>query len=232
MNTISSVKTNTKPQTQTQTFTQLLASVPPWARYSAETWVSSTNVLPDLTGNSRNATTVSLTKSGTTGAGAIVQIQNLKGFTTSSIQFPTGSLPTTYTICSLTCYQAANRNRIITADNGALFGHYAGNRGVVSNNGWQTSSTNTTTVGNWLNMVYTNSGNISVPNNILVNSTGVATANTGTGNARLSINGIGSTEQSDFRFSQLIIWNQALTLSQMNVLATALNTYLTTGVLQ
>ena len=81
-------------------------------------------------------------------------------------------------------------------------------------------------------MVMTNSTSIAVPNNVLVDSVARGTVNGGTGGYTLSINGSGSQEQSDFQFSQLIIWNQALTTTEMSVVATALNTYLTTGVLQ
>ena len=80
-------------------------------------------------------------------------------------------------------------------------------------------------------MVLTNGPNVS--NNVMVDGVSITESTGGLGGSDLRINGPGAcSEPSEFEFSQLIIWNQALTSAEMNVVSTALNTYLTSGTLR
>jgi hypothetical protein len=228
-------------------YKQLIADIPPYGIYSADSWNSSTNTLTDLTGNGHNATTSSVTFGTETGNGALASISYLSGTTVSGITWPQDSISKTFTICSLTRYASAttNANRILTATSynnlNFLHGHWNGGvaplAGVAyygdSSNGFMTNTqtSQVTPINNWVNMCGTNSASVSFPNNILANKTpvgiknGVALTTTG----QMAIN---ASEKSDFRFSQLIIFNTALTQSQMVIVSNAMNTYLTTGILQ
>ena len=235
MGKLSSIKSYKSSSKSALSFAQLLINKPAWAQYSASSWSGTT--LTDLTTNGRNATTSGVSQSTASGNGATATISYLAGTTSNSIQFPTGSQPSTYTIALIDRYVATNQKRILTTNSNTLgsdlYGHWNALRGVAYQEGtWNTPQTNTGTNTNWLNIVMTNSTSIAVPNNVLVDSVARGTVNGGVGGYTLSINGSGSLEQSDFQFSQLIIWNQALTTTEMSVVATALNTYLTTGVLQ
>ena len=88
------------------------------------------------------------------------------------------------------------------------------------------------TFNNWLGCVGTNSGTVSIPNNIFVDGTAVGTTNGGGGTDTINVLGGQSSQVCQFGFSKLIIWDVALTSTEMGVVATALNTYLSTGVLQ
>ena len=216
-------------------FQTLIATKAMWGQYSAASWVSGTNTLTDLTGNGRNATTANLTSGTAAGNGATASIAYLAGTTTGTILWPAGSVPAVYTICSITRYAnaAANQQRLLcSSTNYWAHGHYAGQRGITYNGAaWRTPLVNTGVVTDWLNFCATSSA--ANPTNILLDTNPVGLAIAGNGAASAAcINLSAAGAPSDFQFSQLLIWNQELTAAELAIVAAALNTYLTTGVLQ
>lgn len=216
-------------------FQTLLANKPPWGQYSASSWSGTT--LTDLTTNGRNATTSGVSLGTTTGNGATGTITSLAGGITNTILWPAGSIASSYTICGLTRYTTTNttnqQRTLCSSTNNWLQGHWANKRGVAFNaSSWRTQSTTSTgTLLNWLNSCATSSS--TGPNNILMDGVGVGLNVGGNGVVSpLSINLCQGGETSDFEFSQLIIWDQVLTDTELLVVSTALNTYLSTGVLQ
>ena len=220
-------------------FQTLLINKPAWGQYSASSWSGTT--LTDLTGNGRNATTsANMALGSTTGNGATSTITSIGGTRTGTISWPVGSLPTTYCIASLTRYNTGTNQRVINGSSATidfLQGHWNGGRGMVYANGWKQQS-NTGTLLNWVGMVNTNSASVSAPNSVLIDGVASSTSNGGVGSGPtgvgLRINvATGTFDQpSDFEFSQLIIWDVVLTATEMSVVATALNTYLSTGILK
>jgi hypothetical protein len=171
-----------------------------------------------------------VTQSSSIENGSTVAITYLSGTPASKIIFPAGSLPTTCTIAFLTRHSGATSLRVLVAGTD-LFGHWNSGRGIVFNTDFKTEPTSSGTVTDWTNMVVTNSLSIALPKNVLLGGSPMGSrGNGGTGNQVLSINM--TTENSDFQFSQLIIWDQTLTVAEMTAVATALNTYLSTGNLQ
>ena len=206
-----------------------------WAAYSAEKWISATNILPDLTGNGRNATTSGVTYSTGTGNGATATVAYLSGNTGSTINWPAGSVPANFSICTLSRYTGGTSRRIINStDNCDMFGHWNGNAGIVyfecawqtNNNGAGASSV--TAQQNWVYTSTTN-GSVAVPNNVVVN--GVASGyfnNTGHSARTLAINN-NSGESTDFQFSQMFIWDSVFTAAQLMTVNLFMKTYLSTG---
>ena len=236
LSSISCAGSRPKIATTTPTFQSILASKPPWGRYSANSWVIGTNTLTDLTGNGRHATTSGVTNFAASGNGAAANIAYLDGTTTSTILWPAGSIPATYTMCSITRYASsvsANQQRTLcSSSNNWLHGHHGSKRGVAFNAAtWRTAQTSTGTMLDWLNFCATSSA--TAPTNVLIDgsSAGLAVGGGGVSMAAC-INLCPGGEQSNFQFSQLIIWDQELTATEMATVAAALNTYLATNILQ
>jgi hypothetical protein len=232
---------------QKTAYQQLIIDKKPWGRYSAESWSGTT--LPELGGNtSRNATTSGVVKGTSSGNGANASIAYLNGDRTNVIEWTTGSIPTIFTICSITRY-------LTTADNNSIVlgglnfendywigGHYGNRRGQAFFGGFkipyggQPTKPYPTNRQDWLVFCSTNSTTVSSPANILLDGIASATANGGYGNNadRMRINRtdtVGNIEPSDFGFSQLLIFDQALTANEMVIVSKALQNYLATGVL-
>lgn len=218
-------------------FQTLLNAKPPWGQYSAASWNSTTNKLTDLTGQGRDATTTGVLSGCATGNGATASIAYVSGTTTSTITWPTGSIPATFTICTISRYVATNQQRIFTSvNNNWMHGHRSGAKGiahyVTATNGWKTVEAGIGGVlTNWLNFCGTNNTSIASPNNILANTFAIGNANGGEGNLILGVNTTGY-ELGDFQISQVLIWDVILTSTEMATVSTALNTYLSTGALQ
>ena len=221
------------------TYQSILASKPPWGRYSAASWVSGTNTLTDLTGNGRSATTSGVASGSASGNGATASIAYLAGSTTATIAWPAGSIPINNTICFLTRY-ATGTNALVMAmssNNGGdniWYGHDSSSKAGIMyfNTGYKTPTTNSIVASNWLN--FCTSNGLAFPNNILANGSAIGTGSIGPsqGVTTLGINKYTYGGPSDFQFSQLIIWDQVLTATELVTVSNALNTYLSTGVLQ
>ena len=216
----------------------------PWGAYIAGHSNNTSTSLYDFTGNGRNATMSGVTLTSGSGNGASASIPFLTGTSSTTITWPAGSIPATFTICSITRYTSAPYSRIFDgAGSNWLHGHWAplntnytnsGYAGVAFYGKWvtQNSSTNLSPTTNWAVVCGTNDSSIPTPNNLLVNGTGYGTVNGGTGSATLTINnGVGAAgnEKSNFAFQTVLLWNTGLTSTQMNTISTLLNNYLSTG---
>ena len=207
----------------------LYASKKPWGIYDANNWNSSTNILPEARGNGRTVTTTgTVTKGSGSGNGAAGSIAYLTGNTASTFTWPAGSIPTNFTICSITRYNGGTNGRILNGSTNWLHGHWNGQRGVCHYDAWKTGSTNIGTQQNWLVCCGNNGG--AIPNNILIDGVASGTATGGTGNIPLYINAGGSVEPSDFQFSYLMIWDQVLTDAEALTVSTALQYYISSGI--
>ena len=211
------------------TIASLLASKPPWGVYAAESYAS--NSLPELrgtTGRSATCVNVTLEANAAAGNGASVSIPFIKGTATSTIEWPASSIPANFTICSITRYNGASKQRILTSsDINWLHGHWGGKRGVCYYNPWMTDQVGVGNVDDWVVVCGKNNG--TAPNNILVDGVGKGTVNGGTGSGKLAINKY-SNETSDWALSYVFIWDQNLTDAEMVVVSNTLKQYLVDGV--
>jgi hypothetical protein len=175
------------------------------------------------------------------GNGAAASVPYFTGTTGTTITWPSGSIPTAFTICSITRYASVPTStyaRILNGSTNFIHGHYkAGSSigtGVAAYGGFVTSQTNTipSTVTDWLVMCGTNATRTSpeIQNNILANGTGVGTSSGGTGGGGyLTINTGAYPEESNFAFQQVLIWDQALTNEQLASVSSSLLGYLSSG---
>ena len=209
----------------------------PWGAYFAEDWSGTT--LLDSSGNGRHATTAgTITKTSGFGNGANGNITYLTGTTASSINWPAGSIPSTFTILGLTRYNGATKQRILQSNysgNNWLQGHWRNGENGISYRGsayfmaWMTDNTKEFGyVDDWLCSICKNSGTI--PNNILMDGVGRGIITGGTGGFGMSINGgVGTVEYSDWAMSVVLIWDTALSDAQMVELNRLIDDYKNTG---
>jgi hypothetical protein len=200
----------------------------PWGLYIADNW--SNDILKDSSGNERHATTSgTITRTTGSGNGATGDITYISGNTQSKINWPTGSIPSNFTILSLTRYNGGSRGRILQSSSGNwLHGHWSDRRGVCYYEGWRTNYDNKGINNNWLCCISKNSG--STPNNILLDGIpyGTNTGGAGGGSFKLCINDQ-YNENSDWALSCVIIWDQHLTNNGMYFLNNYINNYMNTG---
>ena len=228
------IKSTLDPIIDTTSIYYLFISKPPWGIYSANDYNSTTNTLLDKSGNNNNATTYGniIKLLSDTGNGATANIISISGDTSTGITWPVGSIPNTFTICTISRYTGGSYQRIFTStDTGQinfLHGHHGGNRGVCYYNGWLTSLDSKGNLNDWL--IFCGKNNANTPNNILIDGLPRGAFNGGTGNssARLSIN---ANEPSNWSMSYVIIWNTTLTDVEMASVSTMLRTYLNDGIL-
>ena len=206
----------------------------PWGAYIAGHSNNTTNSLYDFTGNGRNAIVsgTPLVAGNNSGNGTIKSSPHITGTKSTIITWPTGSIPTVFTICSITrrtVIPDGNYSRILNGSFNFCHGHYSSGTGVAYYNSWKTGDNRIpTTSTDWLVMCGTNGTN-SIPNNILANGTPVGTSNGGDGNGTLSINTGLYPETTNFGFQQVLIWNVALTNIQLSTISSILMNYLSTG---
>jgi hypothetical protein len=206
----------------------------PWGIYRAIDWVSGTNTLPEGRGiTARDASGTGITFNSTsTGNGASGTLTSISGTTSSIISWPSGSIPTTYTVAFITRYTGVTSRRILTGSSAnVLFGHSGGSRGVYYDKTEWINTTSYGTANNWLGMVCKVSAN---PNNCIVDdvSRGTTTSTVLSSADRLYINsGTYSGESSTWEFSYLLIWDQALTDTEAEVVSNELLSYIGTGTL-
>ena len=205
----------------------------PWAMYFAEDYNSSSpTILPNYISNGRDATLAgTITKTIGSGNGANASIAYISGGTTATISFPLGSIPTNFTILSLTRYNGASTQRILQSQTGNwLHGHWQNKRGVAYYENWKTDQITTGTLNDWLCFIGKNGG--STPNNILADGVGRGIATGGTGNYRLGVNinpTYGTSEVSQWALSCVMIWDSHLTDAEMLDLNTIITNYKNDG---
>lgn len=204
----------------------------PWGLYFAEDYDSSTNILYNyIRTNDRNATcSGTISKFWGNGNGANCNITYLTGNTSANINFGSGSLPTNFTVCSLTRYNGATRRRIMMSSPGDyLQGHWNTFRGVCHYNGWKTIYGDRT-LGNqmdWLCCIGRN--NNSIPTNIICDGIPVGGNVGGIGNFNLTVN-TGNGETSDWAFSLAMVWDQFLTDDEVFFIDKLVNNYMNRGI--
>ena len=208
----------------------------PWGLYSAANYDTSNNLLLDSSGFNRHATTTgNITKTSASGNGATVSIPYISGSTSSTITWPTNSIPNLFTICSITRYTntdiSANCTRILQGSTNWLHGHYANGRGIVHYEAFKTPSVTIGTVTDWLVCCGKNEFRNDYGNNILSDGITYGSASGGTGNGILYVNaGLNPGESSDFALSYVIIWNRHLSDNQLKYVSNSMINYLNTGI--
>lgn len=202
----------------------------PWAVYLASSYDSASNTILDSSINNRPA---AVTTNLSYISDSSFRQSVLAGTTASTILFPTGSLPVNYTIGSVTRYTLGGTKRRVLSSSNVNFTHchYEGYNSLFYNNSTTMSPFNTNygSSSKWCVAVSTNSANIATPYNCILNGQYIGTGIKLPDGAsyQLSINlshyYLGRllttySEQSDFQFYALVIYDQALTLSEMALL--------------
>lgn len=105
--------------TENNLFYSIFQKKIPWGMYFAEDYDASVNLLYNyIKNNNKNAIcTGTINKLWGNGNGANSNINYISGSISSTVDFGTSSLPANFTICSLTRYNGATKNRIITGNN-------------------------------------------------------------------------------------------------------------------
>ena len=163
------------------------SSITPYAIYDASLYNSTYNVLPEAMGQTtKNVTnTVGTITKGSYAAntfGATASVPYISGGTVAKMFFPTGSMPSTFTIFAISRYTnvLTNKNRILTTDTAIVnsqgdwfLGHELGKVGVAKFGGssyktdvngvtvtssanWLVIGANNASSGTALNTVYSN----------------------------------------------------------------------------
>ena len=214
----------------------------PWGIYFAGNY--SNNTLYDLSGNGRHAITSGTINSNIgNGNGAIGNITYLSGNTSSTILWPSGSIPSNFTILSLTRYTGGTSKRILQSSYsifgiGWAHGHNDNKRGVAYYEDLNTEQTSINPINNWLCFIGKNSTN--TPNNILVDNipSGKTGGGFGGGDYRLSINYVNKDwryrsdyidNNSDWALSYVVIWDRHLSDEEMFYQSSLIMNYLNTG---
>jgi hypothetical protein len=198
----------------------------PWARYHASSWDPVSNAWLDTSGFNRHtvSTQGTIQVKTASGDGATALQSFLYGNTAAKLLFPAGSIPGHYTVCALSRYNGASRNRIFGSySSNWKLGHWNGQRGRVYHEsvGWVAEGISGT-VTDWLVTCWKNPGML--PNNVLLN--GVASGKLNTNfwaNWQMSLNNPNpyGGEVSDWAASHVMIWSEALTDAEMAQVSTA-----------
>ena len=203
----------------------------PWGMYAAEMFMG--NTLYELTGNGRNATCVGMTLSFGIGTGTSqpIEIPYLPGSTTSYIDWPIGSIPINFTICSITRYAEGKSGRVLSSKTPNWYhGHFNGGIGVCYYGLYITSTGGISSAYSRPWVVVCGKNNSTLSGNVLVNGIPRGTSNGGVGGqTALTINNGSPGNPSSFAFSHVIIWDQTLSDSELKFVSDFLLDYLATG---
>ena len=202
-----------------------------WYRADSNYWNRESNIL--LSGNGNHAfTSGAISLSESSGDGAMVELQYLYGETESTVEWPTGSIPSEFTICSITRYVVDGRKGRILAGRSSpwLHGHYESKRGVAYYKAWNTDMKSVGVLTDWLVICGKNSVGL-VPNNILVDGVALGVINGGGGGGYLGINNnlFSPAENSHWAFRELMIWNTTLSDEEMRIASMSLRISLIYG---
>jgi hypothetical protein len=235
-NTLSLVPGSINFVSNTNIINYLIPGKQPWGIYDAAMWNSTTNTLPEARGNGRDATATgtTITYGSASGNGAAVRIPYISGVTTTLLTWPAGSIPTNFTICSITRYTTAgtNNERILTSNTGNwVHGHVntsGSKRGIAYYELFKTQSTSSIgTLNNWLVMCGNNGS--SVEKGILVDSVDSGIVSGGTGNRQLAINRYSLGQTSDWTLTYVVVYDTVLTDGEMLTVSNVLMSYLQYG---
>ena len=177
----------------------------------------------DISGRGNHASTNGVSLEAGSGNGATTELQYLAGDTTSTVLWPFGSIPAVFTICSATRYTGDSMGTILGAINIDWFhGHNGVKRGVAFYLGRKTNVVSVGVLTDWLVMCGKNKG--FRPNNILVD--GVASGISNGGGVVTDVLAINidpwNNGYSDWAFREVMIWDRALSDTDMSVASTAL----------
>ena len=162
------------------------------ARYTYKSWNQEWKTWGDVSGNNRDGKA-----SGSGFSSGCDRNQNgwdgvvcsVRGNVNSRVTFGDGSIPPTFTICSVSRYNGPSRGRILNGDSNWLHGHWAGYVGVAYYEGWKTPVPSTSTPQlDWLLFC----GQNAPPNIFLANGRAVSNgAGGGRSNIAFGINSLG-----------------------------------------
>lgn len=237
MNQLSNVVRYNSNNTITTAFRRLLIDIPPWGIYLPGDYNSSTNTLLEARKNGRNATTVNVSYNSVVGNGSLISLPYLYGSKTSSITWPMGSLPSQFTICSLTRYDTdINRNRIINGQVQNMV--HANNNGTRRINyynystGYDEVDVNFPNI--WYNCCGTNNTQAKSPN---LFTNGIQSKIMSLNPPSTTLDGLiinkvsGGSDSSDFQFGLLMVWDRCLRSEQLSLLYEVIELYKKTGIL-
>jgi len=164
--------------------------------------------------------------------GAKGDVSFIYGSTQSRLYWPEGSIPKSFTICSITRYTGGADRRILQAtDLNWVHGHWDnGHIGVTYYDYWKTPAAPAKDETIWT--VVCGSNGLPTPNNILHDGVPFGTASGGSGSGNLAVNptmGPGIHYLSDWALSFVAIWDQHLSAEEMQTASDALMEYLATG---
>lgn len=130
----------------------------------------------------------------------------LEGTTSDGLQFPSGVLPSTYTLFHVTRYNGTEQRIFDGVSSNWLSGFWSGNAGVAYHDGWLTTQTDHHGT-DWV---------ISTDQNSLYRSNGVQRGTSGGSSSKqLSLNyGYYSAERSDWQCAEVIVFNRTLTQTE------------------
>lgn len=183
-----------------------------WDVANQKSYTNGSSTIYDLSGNNRNGTVSNVVFSN--GFGGVVSTD---GLSTSNITLPNTSLSlisSNYTVIGAARYNGASRERIITAYNNWLLGHWS-NRVNSYFAGGFVSTQNAINDTNW--RIYAGTGHIVNDlytyyiNGILLDSN----SNGSYGPDGIKIGGYISSENSNAQFSFLQIYNRVLSSSEI-----------------
>ena len=193
------------------------------AHYTVDGWQASTGVWQDQSGNGRHSIQSSGVVSSASLTSAGYRTTFLQGGLDGYITFPVGSVPTDFTVCSIswnTSSDPLKRKRVLNAQSFYwIHGHHEGKVGAAwygDTFGWVSDRTiiPASEAGNWLVFCGQNKP---VDNVIVANGIDVTLANGGTGNVQLSVNSgfNDGTEKREWAVKDIVIWSRHLTRSEI-----------------
>jgi len=145
------------------------------------------------------------------GDGAANAVSFISGTTATKLLWPENSIPSTFTVCSVTRYTGGSSLIILGCASSPsqheawIHGHHESMRGLAYYDGFKTSGSQGVT-DDWLVMCGTNA-EATFPGNIIMDQDEIGTADGGAGGCRLNI---GYHYTSDWALHSLLIWDYSL----------------------
>ena len=148
------------------------------------------------------------------GNGAANAVASISGTATTKMLWPENSIPSIFTVCSVTRYTGTGGGRILscahspTQNTHWLHGHHRERRGVAQYAPVydSTAQVNVGVFDDWLVMCGSNAG--TTPGNIVIDQSEIGTAAGGGGGCRMNINYV---EESDhWALHSVLIWDYSL----------------------
>lgn len=223
-----------KAATAIDDFHSLIKKKAPWGIYDAAGWSAADGKLPEGAKNGKDVVSEGTIKYGSgAGNGAKGNVSFISGGTTSRLNWPEGSIPTRFTICSIARYVGGANERILQAADTTgnwLHGHWRNRVGKAYYDGWKTDDGPANGHTDWA--VVCGSNGLPTPINILYDGAPVGTVSGGTSPGQLAVNPltyVPPEEFSDWALSIVAIWDQHLSAEEMQTASDALMEYLATG---